>query len=50
MARLFWLGVSHEFLVKCQGGLLSSEDLTRARRHTSEVTHWHGWQGGVGCC
>lgn len=48
MARLFCLGVSHEFSVKCQGGLLSSEDLTRARRHMSEVAHLHGWQGGVG--
>lgn len=50
MARLFWLGVSHEFSVKCQGGLLSAEDFLRARRHTSEVTHLHGWQGGVSCC
>lgn len=47
MARLFWLRVSHEFPVKSQGGLLSSEDLTRATRHTSKVAHLHGWQGGV---
>lgn len=32
-------GVSHEAFIKCQGGLLSSEDLPRTRIFASEVAH-----------